>query len=275
MRHLLIASIAIFAFTIACKKNTSGDSLFSAAAKGDTAMVRALLAEGADPNMSDPADAGDNPDYAARSALEAAIDARSVECAELLLDKGARIQDLQEALHRAVFNEKCDIALIHLLVERGAEINRVDMGGDTPLNLAVRRGNIEVVEYLISKKARYTDGSGRELGAAQALIDARAASSRTEDPLSFTGSFTNAELGFEGSDYYITLKNNAGAIMRFRATENPEIAYFITSPDTGMPVLNRELLGDTFTIYYRSGTETDARGETVRVNEYIHSETKK
>ena len=45
-------------------------------------------------------------------------------------------------------------AITHILVNRGADVNFAEEDGDTPLLLAVRRGNLATVRYLIDKGAR-------------------------------------------------------------------------------------------------------------------------
>ena len=58
----------------------------------------------------------------------------------------------------------------------------------------------------------------------------------------------------------------------FRSEQNPEMAFFNISVDTGMPAQNSELIGRKFRVWYWRGVEVDVRGETVPVNRYIHSE---
>ena len=51
------------------------------------------------------------------------------------------------ALHMAA--ETASEPLVRTLLERGAQVNSVNMAGETPLHLAARRGSVAVVEALL------------------------------------------------------------------------------------------------------------------------------
>jgi len=54
-------------------------------------------------------------------------------------------------LRNAVLKDRLDI--LQLLIEKGAEINKLDASGIAPLHLACYMGNVEIVEFLLHKGA--------------------------------------------------------------------------------------------------------------------------
>lgn len=73
-----------------------------------------------------------------------------------LLDAGvhvnARNEDLRTPLWLVTFYGG-DIALIHLLVEYGADVTMPDLFNVTPLHNAIKRNNIDVAQYLLDAGA--------------------------------------------------------------------------------------------------------------------------
>ncbi len=66
-----------------------------------------------------------------------------------LIDKGARVsQPGWNALHYATV--KSQLAVVKLLLSKGASVDEVNPEGDTALILAVRNGNVEVIQALIN-----------------------------------------------------------------------------------------------------------------------------
>lgn len=69
-----------------------------------------------------------------------------------LIDKGARVsQPGWNALHYATI--KSQVAVVKLLLAKGASVDEVNPDGDTALILAVRNGNVEVIQALINAGA--------------------------------------------------------------------------------------------------------------------------
>ncbi|CCW61524.1 unnamed protein product [Phytomonas sp. EM1] len=83
----------------------------------------------------------------------------SVECMEILLQHSenpvAKVNELDKnkssALHKCAFGG--DVQVSRWLVEHGAKVDEVDCMGLTPLLVAVKMGQKEVAEYLLSQKA--------------------------------------------------------------------------------------------------------------------------
>jgi ankyrin repeat protein len=107
-----------------------------------------LIGAGADPNL--PGRAGNTP-------LIVAAYANKLEIAEKLLAKGARVNDANAggycALHFAVGVKGVDPALVRLLVEKGADVNRKARDGFPPVKFACQSGSAEMAMYLFEKGA--------------------------------------------------------------------------------------------------------------------------
>jgi ankyrin repeat protein len=120
--------------------------LHAAAAKGDTASVRALLAKDA---------AVDSTDQLGLTPLHYAARAGHPEIAQLLLNKGAEInaQDsyLTTPLFMAAYNGLYE--MVELLVARGADVNLAKSNDLTPLMGAVLQKNERIALYLSLKGA--------------------------------------------------------------------------------------------------------------------------
>jgi ankyrin repeat protein len=119
--------------------------LITAAARGESAVVKALVDGKADINVKD------NVGY---TALFHALDARYDEIAELLvnqpgLDLNARGKNGVTLLHRFVWLDRIDI--VKNLVERGADVNAQDGDGDIALHGAAESGNVEMMDVLMKK----------------------------------------------------------------------------------------------------------------------------
>ena len=59
----------------------------------------------------------------------------------------------QTCLHKAASSQRDCPDLCLLLIEKGAEVNAVDGGGDTPLQVALQKGNIKTSEVLLANSA--------------------------------------------------------------------------------------------------------------------------
>jgi ankyrin repeat protein len=133
--------------------------LHDAIAAHDLAAMREALSRGEDPDST-------SENYPRFTALQAAVDALdeggSVEAIELLLAAGADVnrwdgeRDSTPLLMALLRNQRAAAAL---LLAAGADPNVRGAEGDVPLHLAVRQGDIDLVQQLL------------ERGAAQSLND--------------------------------------------------------------------------------------------------------
>lgn len=96
------------------------DILYEAAEHGKTDIMRAVLATGID--------AGSNRGLVGRSDEESCFN----------------------AIHKAA--EAGETEAVRILVESGEDVDRVGIGGDTPIHLAVREGHTGVVKELINQE---------------------------------------------------------------------------------------------------------------------------
>jgi ankyrin repeat protein len=91
-----------------------------------------------------------------------AIELGSVEMARLLLDRGARVNDKDYAGDTPLFGaiESGSVEMARLLLDRGAYINAEDKEGLTPLLVALWNNDVKKVELLLSKGADVNAGRG-------------------------------------------------------------------------------------------------------------------
>jgi ankyrin repeat protein/nucleoside phosphorylase len=124
-------------------KDKDGDTvLHRAAQKGSEAMVQVLVDRGADLDVKD---------NDGQTALHLASKRENESIARLLLDRRADIKakDIfgQTVLHRAA--QEGNKAAVRLLLDRGADVQAKDNFGQTALHSAVWGGNKEVVRLLV------------------------------------------------------------------------------------------------------------------------------
>ncbi|MFF3468006.1 ankyrin repeat domain-containing protein [Streptomyces sp. NPDC002619] len=114
-----------------------------AAAHGDVAGLRELLAGGEDP---------DAVDTAGWTPLHFAAQAQDPLAAEMLLPAGALVdvgdQHGGTALWRAVFSFRGEGATLRVLLEAGADLDRENSHGVSPRGLAGKIANYDVAAHL-------------------------------------------------------------------------------------------------------------------------------
>ncbi|MGK5089006.1 ankyrin repeat domain-containing protein [Bdellovibrionota bacterium FG-2] len=103
-------------------------------------------------------------DLGARSAfghqaLHLALHERSWAVAEILIDLGAPVDDLDGSGKTPLMLAVSWPKGVELLIKKGARVNYVAPNGQTPLNRAVLTGNIESVKFLLRA------GASRDMGA--------------------------------------------------------------------------------------------------------------
>jgi ankyrin repeat protein len=117
--------------------------LLEAAADGDVAEVRWLVAQGVDVNVEDGNGARPLHWAAAHGHMELVT-----TLAELGADVHAAASVGQRPLHAAAFNGHVEVATT--LVELGADVNVENAAGQRPLHLAVANGHVEVARTLVA-----------------------------------------------------------------------------------------------------------------------------
>jgi ankyrin repeat protein len=124
--------------------------LFEAAALGDVARLRELLAAGADPNEFAPD--GFTP-------LTLASFFKQPEAARLLLDNGAEVH--QRARHEQIkvlpiHSAAADggsVEIVRMLLDAGADVNAEQPGGFRAIDAARQDGNAELEHLLLERGA--------------------------------------------------------------------------------------------------------------------------
>ena len=94
----------------------------------------------------------DSEDQQGHSPLYEALMAGRTQVAQLLIKRGATF-DADQLLHAAVTNQVADRDVMELLVKKGADVNRPDDNGDSPLHLAVKKDYRVLTKLLIAHGA--------------------------------------------------------------------------------------------------------------------------
>ncbi len=151
---LLIAARTRLAFTLLCVclgyAGAAGAAatppLVDAARDGDTAVVRALLAQGAGVDATE----GDG-----TTALHWASYRDDVEIVELLLDAGADVDATNDlgATPLWTAGQNGSAVMVRRLLTAGANPNLALLAGETPLMVAARAGAPDVVDLLLTHGA--------------------------------------------------------------------------------------------------------------------------
>lgn len=136
------------------KIKTSDGLLAEAVRRQDEAMIDLLLDSGVDVNAK--------PKSSSRPALYHALEKKCFALTKRLLDIGANVNDTfpvlqwreyteESALHYAVTNN--DIEFVELLIDYGAEVDKKNKQGCTPLIRAIQRKSLPVAQLLLDHGA--------------------------------------------------------------------------------------------------------------------------
>lgn len=195
------------------------------------AIVRRLLAAGADPNRSALA--------ISWAIADAAEQTKNDELLGLLLASGARL-DQRQPLLLTLIGDRADVAKI--LLDNGAEIDLLDYNGMTALAHAAKDDDLDQVRLLLSLGADPDNGaSGNVLGSAvqnknlemvRALLDAGANANLIAEP---ADGFSSADAKKEIPDDAIRqlLQNNWALIQVKRPALDKSLA-----PEIGEKIVN-------------------------------------
>lgn len=135
-------SVCSFGFLNA---QTPSSKIFEAVKTNDLTEVRSLLDKGADPNSVD-----EDGDYL----LMYAAMYSSVDCMQLLIEKGGNVNAKNKIDETALMWSLHDLAKMKLLIQHGADVNAKAKTGNTPLLIAsIGHGKYDAVRLLIDKGA--------------------------------------------------------------------------------------------------------------------------
>jgi len=146
-RFTRVAPTVLAALLLSSTSQAATDTrLAEAAQKRDTAAVRALLSQKADPNT--PGRDGTTP-------LLWLVRVDDVETAKLLVKAGADVKAVnrQGLTPLALAASNGSAAMLKVLLDAGADVNAVDPAGETPLMLASRVGRLDAVRVLLERGA--------------------------------------------------------------------------------------------------------------------------
>lgn len=125
------------------ERNKFGETpLFYAAQRQNIKMVKTLLDKGADVN---------NVNEDGHTAIYQAVRSDNQEFLDLLLRANADVNLGMTSLHSAVLNDNIDI--VKKLINKETNVDVLNEYGNTPLAIAMRQGNVEISELLLSNGA--------------------------------------------------------------------------------------------------------------------------
>jgi ankyrin repeat protein len=157
----MTAALAVIAASTAFAQGAGVDiflrtPLADAAAKGDAARIRGMLASGQSPNAFD---------LYGRPAILLAAWGNHVDAVEALVEGNVRVDDRDKtgATALLVAADRGYDRIAELLIKGKANVNLDNRQGVTPLMLAAKNGHLSVVEILVKAGARLDlqDHTGR------------------------------------------------------------------------------------------------------------------
>ena len=144
---MLKFSLAVLFASSLCALNAQipPSKIFEAVNNNDLKEIRSLLDQNADPNSVD--EDGDH-------LLMYAGLFSSIECMQLLIEKGSNVNAKNKIDETALMWSLHDLAKMNLLIQHGADVNAKAKTGNTPLLIAaVGHGKYDAVKLLIDKGA--------------------------------------------------------------------------------------------------------------------------
>jgi len=147
LRHRFIACLLPLVLAPAAVSAASTLSLADAAERGDQALIRTMIQQGADVNA---------PGVDGSTALHRAVNGDYLDVVDMLLRAGAKVAAADRygvtPLSLACINGNA--AMIRRLLDAGADPNAVDPAGETALMTAARTGLPDAMRVLIDAGAR-------------------------------------------------------------------------------------------------------------------------
>jgi ankyrin repeat protein len=145
MHKLSLVIILSFGCFCTINSQTPASKIFTAVKNNNIKEVKSLLEEGVNPNSFD--EDGDH-------LLMYAALYSSVDCMQLLLEKGSDVNAKNKIDETALMWAVHDLAKMKLLIQHGADVNAKAKSGNTPLLIAtVGQGKYDAVKLLLDKGA--------------------------------------------------------------------------------------------------------------------------
>lgn len=126
--------------------------LHEAASKGDPKILQLVLNKILEKSNDNASDLVNLPNQFGNTPLHNAARTGNHECVSQLLKAGAQptIKNANGSipLHHACYSEQLNLKVIQLLVEAGSDVNALDEHSQSPLLVAAKKDQVEVIEYL-------------------------------------------------------------------------------------------------------------------------------
>ena len=120
--------------------NAPGDLLCWAADQGDLAMVQQMVTAGADINKKN---------SQGTSALDLAVNKKHYPVCQYLVQAGVDCSNAPGDL-LCLATDQGDLAMVQQIVTAGADINKTNRKGLTPVNVAAKQGHHHLCEYFMN-----------------------------------------------------------------------------------------------------------------------------
>ena len=122
-------------------------NLYKVAKDGDFEKVMFMLIDGLDPNV--PQEDGQKGEK--KVALFGAIEAQNMAVIHLLVEAGANVNAADSTLHTVLMEavDKKNLDIVHYLVKAGANVNARRDDGINALQIAAQIGSNDIVEFLM------------------------------------------------------------------------------------------------------------------------------
>ncbi|XP_063706210.1 transient receptor potential channel pyrexia [Culicoides brevitarsis] len=227
-----------------CVREKESTALHLAADEGNAECVNLLLSKGADAKMKN---------HRGFTALHLAARTSSFDCVEALLrvgnaDPNAEDFDHRTPLHAAVGKAESAFDILEVLIQWGADVNRKDIYGFTPLHLAALDGLSHCVEMLIFHGADVTTKSKKGTTALNVITRKTPASlAMVTQQLDAAITMTHAQ---ETNNHEIELQLDFRHILQF--CHPREISYLNTFVDEGQKEILQHPLCTAF-LYIKWG----------------------
>jgi len=189
--------------------------------------------------------------------------ARGLPMVELLISKGADIQaqeNLQELTKLHMACRKGDKDVVKFLISKGAEVDRKNSSGQTPLWLAANYGHREIVELLINKGADIKEVSSKRSGHNPLYIAARNGHREIVELLINKGADVNSRTRDGSTPLHIATLNGHIETAKLLVEKGADVNAKSDDGSTALSLAEKTSDTEIIELLKRHGAKEDAAG---------------